>query len=289
MGSPDEDTERVNRVLSEKIESLPSLPKVARRILSLINDDETEIADLERAIRMDQALSAQVLKYANARYFGHERKVTTLKRAISILGFNTLRGLALSFGMENQYSAPESPDFPREDFWNYSLATAICSEIIANKMGVDRERAGQVYSAGQLHACGKAILDQHLHREFLKVLARVKEKDTTMYRAEEEVLSLTHCDIGGAVLDTWNLPDPLVEAARFYYEPGQSTRQTVAVVHLASVLTKTKGFGFSGDDSLKYLDEETVSNLGVTDEQIQDILEEELPEKYHLSVSENTL
>lgn len=268
-------------LLADKIEAIPTLPESSNRIVSLVNKEDTNADDLERAIRTDQALSAQILRFANSRYYGKERKVTTIKQAVKILGFNTLRSLALSHGMDQKYSAPESPNFSREKFWDYSFATGICSEIIAERLGYSSAQKGQVFSAGHLHASGKAILDQYMHREFIRILEYKITNDTTMIEAEEEILDgITHCDIGSTVLDEWNIPSDIVEAVGNYYHPGSTGNETVIIVHLASVLTKTKGYGFSGDQNLQYLNEAKVKELGIDDSTIQNILKNEFPEKY---------
>lgn len=275
----DEDNEMTD-LLIEKIDAIPSLPETSDQVLNLLSDENTSLEKLEKAIKQDQSLSAKILRFANSRYYGYERQVTTLDMAIKLLGFNTLRSVVITHGVEDNYSAPEVPDFPREAFWEYSLACGICSEVLADHLGFDPEKKGEMFCAGHLHATGRTILDQHLHREFIKIVERVKEKNISMYTAEEDILNTTHCEIGSAVLDKWNLPNPIVEAARYYYEPQEVESPTVDVVHVASVLTKTKGYGFSGDKDLSYLDESRVESLELSDENIQKILNNDFPRHY---------
>lgn len=278
--APNEDNE-MTELLIEKIDAIPSLPQTSNQVLELLSDENTSIEKLEKAIKQDQSLSAKILRFANSRYYGYERQVTTLDMAIQLLGFNTLRSVVITHGVEDNYSAPEVPDFPREAFWEYSLACGICSEVLADHLDFESEKKGEAFCAGHLHATGKTILDQHLHREFIKIVECMREKDISMYEAEKEILDTTHCEIGAAVLDKWNLPAPIVEAARHYYSPGEEDHHIIVdVVHVASVLTKTKGYGFSGDKELSYLDESRVENLGLSDEDVQSILSEEFPRHY---------
>ncbi|MFB6345835.1 MAG: HDOD domain-containing protein [bacterium] len=277
--APDAETDMTD-LLIEKIDAIPSLPETSDRVLSLLSDEDTTFGELEQAIKMDQSLSAKILRFANSRYYGYERQVTTLEKAIQLLGFNTIRSVVITHSVEDNYSAPEIPAFPRENFWEYSLACGICCEVIAEHLGYDSEQKGEVFCAGHLHATGRTILDQHLHREFIRIFEVMNEEGLSMYEAEKEVLETTHCRIGAAVLDKWNLPDPIVAAARHYYEPEKGLHSTVDVVHLASVLTKTKGYGFSGDEDLSYLDESRVEALGFDDNEIERILDEDFPRHY---------
>lgn len=266
--------------LVEKIDAIPALPSVTDRIVELVNDEETTVDDLEQAIRTDPGLSSRVLKFANARYYGHEGKVTNVKRAVNILGFKTVRSIALTYGMEEKYTAPELQSFPRDQFWLYSLSVGIGSELIAEALNYDEETRSELFSAGHLHAAGKSILDQHLHREFIRIMQKTKKNDMPMYEAEREVTGLTHCEIGAEVLDNWSLPELIVDCARYYYEPHKTDQDEVTIVHLASVLTKTKGFGFSGDQDLSYLNEDEVDKLDLSDEQFENILHEQLPDEF---------
>lgn len=279
MGKRTSDEPEMTRVLANKIDSIPSLPEVTDRVLKALDENVT-FETLEKIIRTDPSLVGRLLRLANRRYYGHEREVTSLEQAIQLLGLNTLRSVVVAQGMENEYSAPEVSAFPRDAFWTYSLATGIGAEIIADELDLDSEAKGEVFSAGHLHAVGKTIIDQHLHREFVKIVRLVEEEDRSMYEAEQSVLETTHCEIGAAILEEWNLPDPIVEAARYYYRPEESGRLTVDIVHLASVLTKTKGYGFSGDEDLSYLNEDRVAKLELSDEKIQTILDETFPEQF---------
>jgi HD-like signal output (HDOD) protein len=274
----------VTRVLAEKIDSLPSLPEVSDRILSLLQDEEVSVESVEQIIRTDPSLVGRVLQLANKRYYGHKREVTSLNRAIQILGFNTLRSVAVSQSMENEYSAPEVSNFPRDEFWTYSLAVGVAGEIIGDRLGCDGEKKAEFFSAGHLHAIGKSIVDQYLHREFVKIMELVRDQSIPMCDAEQEVLNLTHCEVGEAVLDNWNLPEPIVAAVRYYYRPEDAPddvdQRIVDVVHLGSVLAKTKGYGFSGDTHIRYLNEDRVEALGFDDSEVQQLLDDDYPDKF---------
>jgi HD-like signal output (HDOD) protein len=278
------DGSQTEKILAEKIETIPSLPDVTDNVLKLLRDENTSFDQIDKVVRTDPSLVGKILQVANKRYYGHEGKVTSLKKAMQLMGFNTLRSIVIAQGMDHEYSAPEIPEFPREGFWEYSMATGIAGEIIGDYLGLDSDKKGELFSAGHLHAVGRIILDQHLHREFVKVVESVSGEDMNMIQAEEEILGTTHCNIGSAVLEEWNLPTPIVKAARYYYQPDEcpdnSVQKTVDITHLSSVLTKTKGYGSSGDQDLSYLQEDRVQELGLSDEDVKVILNERFPEQY---------
>lgn len=268
-----------NRIF-EEVEGVPGLTKVTQRVISLLERDDSTVEQVERALRGDHTLATQVLRYANARYFDHEKQIGSLEKAIQLLGFNTLRSIAILQGMDRKYTTPEHPSFPREEFWQYSMATGLCAEIIADRLGYDSRRKGEVFSAGQIHGVGKTIIDQYLHDEFEQILELVERNGKSMYEAEQECLGMTHCEIGAEVFRKWSLPDHLVETVRNYYDPPRDSSDNVRIVHLATVLAKTKHYGYSGDENIGYLREECVDRLGLTGDELEQILQKELPRRY---------
>ncbi len=267
-------------IITEKVDSIPSLPEISGRIVKLVNREKTTIEELSQAIRTDPSLASLLLRYANSSYYGLAGKINNIQRAITVLGFNTVRSLALSYGVEKKYTAPEIPDFPRQEFWDYSLAVGAASEIIARRLSYDSESRSEAFSAGHLHAIGKTIIDQHLHEKFVKIFQVMRQEEIPMYEAEQKVLETTHCEVGAEVLKSWDLPEKLSLSARYYHEPEESDEELVTVVHFASVLAKTLELGFSGDCNLEYLRDDLVDELELKESDIEAIIQEELPSEF---------
>jgi len=79
--------------------TLPSVPVVVLEVLDLCRDDDTSIGQVAKALSRDPALSAKVLRVANSPWYGIHAEVTTLERAVTILGINATLSLALSFSL----------------------------------------------------------------------------------------------------------------------------------------------------------------------------------------------
>ncbi len=267
-------------IIAEKVDSIPSLPEISGRIVKLVNRERTTIEELSRAVRTDPSLASLLLRYANSSYYGLSGKINNIQRAITVLGFNTVRSLALSYGVEKKYTTPEIEDFPRQEFWDYSLAVGAASELIAQRLSYDSESRSEAFSAGHLHAIGKTIIDQHLHDDFVKIFQVMKQKKMSMYEAERDVLGVTHCEVGGEILQSWGLPERLSLSARYYYEPEETENELITIVHFASVLAKSLELGFSGDYDLTYLREERVDELELKESDIEAIIQSELPGEF---------
>jgi HD-like signal output (HDOD) protein len=119
MGRP-----TVEKVI-RRVEELPTLPVVITRILEVLEDERSSARDREKVVSRDQSIAARVPRIANSAYYGCSRRITTLPRAILILGFETVKGLALGSPIFETFlrTGPIS-DFDRTVYWLHSIACA---------------------------------------------------------------------------------------------------------------------------------------------------------------------
>ncbi|MFO7655304.1 MAG: HDOD domain-containing protein, partial [Candidatus Krumholzibacteriia bacterium] len=82
--------------LVEAIKDLPPMPDVVARILDLLADPETPIADVTEALSHDQALVARLIKVSNSSLYAGGSSTSSLKQAIVRLGTRTTRGLVVA-------------------------------------------------------------------------------------------------------------------------------------------------------------------------------------------------
>jgi putative nucleotidyltransferase with HDIG domain len=265
---------------------LPALPAVALQIVSAANDPTTAAEDLSKLLSVDQSLSAKVLRLVNASYYGVRNRVTSIRQAVVILGFESVRALALSAAVMDRFERSESPEgFSRKEFWKHSLGVAMTARLLARYLKKGRGEEEVAYMAGLLHDVGKVILDQYFPDAFLEIIRRVRERGGSFRAAEAEVNSVTHEEVGAFLGVQWGLPEPIVEAIRFHHRPMETARHTTVVdsVHFANVLVKTRGFGSGGDDDLTNLSELSVNRLGLSEADAAVIVEVEMEREFELA------
>ncbi|HBT15365.1 MAG TPA: hypothetical protein DEB05_00245, partial [Firmicutes bacterium] len=83
-------------LVESRIREIPTLPIVANRVVTLLNNPKSSASDLEKVIKHDQALAARVLKLVNSAYYGFPRRITTVGQGIVILGYKAIKELVLS-------------------------------------------------------------------------------------------------------------------------------------------------------------------------------------------------
>src|SRR4051794_19013073 len=138
---------RVELIL-QQLEELPTLPAVALRVLQVTADDTSSAAEVVRLIGSDPALTTRILQLIRRADVGVRGDVTSIDRAVLLLGFDAIRGAVLAVSVFQTFAGkredePDYSRFSREEFWKHCLAVACCAELLAEAVEADdRGHAG---------------------------------------------------------------------------------------------------------------------------------------------------
>jgi putative nucleotidyltransferase with HDIG domain len=195
--------DETKRIIS-RLKDLPTLPQVVARIMQIVSNPMTSAADLNEVIAVDQALTAKVLRLANSAYYGFPKEITTIPQAVVILGFNTIRNLALSVSVHKMlFEGKERTHFSPREFWKHSVGTAVASKLLAKRIGFKAEE--NAFTAGLLHDIGKNFFEQHTP-EYNAVLDTALLGEEPLWKVERAQLGLDHAQVGAWMAEKWNLP-----------------------------------------------------------------------------------
>ena len=156
----------------EKLQTLPSLPQAASRLMQEVIKPEPKMAEISRIIESDQGLVSRVLKLVNSPYYGVRNQVTTVEHAVGLLGLKAIESLVLSLTVFDVLSPSKKHALDLVRHWQHSLAVAAAAKFIAAKTGY--RVPDEAYTAGLLHDVGRAILDITAPDEFRKVLEALR-------------------------------------------------------------------------------------------------------------------
>jgi len=241
--------EEIIKKVIDGISGLPTLPTVLDKTAQMLDDPDISASDVGRVIVKDQAIASKVLRLVNSAFYGCQRQVSTISQAVVFLGFNVVKNIILSVSVFESFSQnSQAEEFDKHRFWEHSIACGATTRVISRHLGVkDPEEA---FVGGLLHDIGKLVLDQFLTEEYLTVLHLSKEKEIPLLEAEEKILETTHAQVGRYLAQKWNLPPTLEEAIAFHHNPtsAETELKLVSAVHLADVIVKGMGIGYSGDD-----------------------------------------
>lgn len=230
--------EHLQKVVGQ-IGGLPSLPVVYQEVMACLQKPNASLGDVGKVIGKDVGMTATLLKLVSSAFFGLSKPVSTVERAVSFLGLDTLIALVLGQGIFKESPPINVAGFSLEGLWQHSLETAAAARTIARQQGLDKATLDDAFLAGMLHDIGKLVLAQSMPDIYGTVL---QEAGTGLAAAaEREALSTTHADVGAYLLGLWGLTDAVVEAVAFHENPGDAPTQALGlplIIHAADRLLR---------------------------------------------------
>jgi putative nucleotidyltransferase with HDIG domain len=251
------------KILS-RVRTFPSLPVIVDKVAELVEHPDTTAKDIESVVATDQTLTARLLRLVNSPFYGFPQKVTTISRAIGLLGFEALRNLAFSTSVIQMFKKDASGGWDPDQFWKHSIGTAIAAKELARCLG--EKQVEEFFVGGLIHDVGKLVHNEFLKDEFTQAVQRAHDRDMLLRDTEQEILQFSHERTAGILLAHWRLPTRLINMTTDHHSPGRNREcaRDAAVIHLADILCRAKGFGSGGDNRIPKLKRSAWDVLGLT-------------------------
>jgi diguanylate cyclase (GGDEF)-like protein len=190
--------------------TLPSVPAVVLQVLDLCQDESASIGQVAKALARDPALSGKVLKVANSPWYGVRSQVTTLERAITILGINATLSLALSFSLVHGLRKSRS-SFDHQAYWLRSVTCAAASRAVGEQLNAANHE--ELFLGGLLQDIGILVLNEAVPDSYSTIVTASKGDHELLTELERQEYGSDHADVGAWQLARWNLPVNLQQAA----------------------------------------------------------------------------
>jgi putative nucleotidyltransferase with HDIG domain len=220
----------------------------------------------------------------NSAAYGVRATVTNLQQAISYLGFNQMRNLALTASVSPLFKKDERcGTYRRSMLWRHLVSVGIAARLVARRCRLPNFE--DAFLAGLLHDIGIVFEDQHTHEQFRRLIGDLRE-GTTLLEVERTHLGFDHCMLGAAVADAWHFPAPVRAAIRFHHASHgyrEDDSAIVRCVEIANVICTLKGITSVGKRLVKP-PLETFQAMGFQKEDIF-ILATDLDQEFALSES----
>ncbi len=264
--------EEARKVIDE-IEGLPTLPTVVTELIERSEDPDATVADITEIIENDPSLNAKILKLVNSAFYGLPRRVSSLRMAVSILGFNAIRSIVLATSILNIFGKRRF-GFDSMGLWMHCLSCAAGCTALLRRINETAERSEFV--CGLLHDIGKIVMAEHMEDTVADILQTARTKHITFYEAEKELGGVTHAEIGAALAERWRFPESLINAIHYHHnvEPAGPGLTGAVIVHVSDILTRALQFGWCGDERISPVSETAWNSLGLADDDIGDIMDE---------------
>lgn len=247
------------------------------QVIRLVDDPRVSIRDFERIIMQDAALASKVLRTANSAYYGGNGRITTVSRAIAVLGMNTIRTIVMSLSFHAMVHARQRRShFNRQEYWRHSLATAIAGRVLARLKRYKWDE--EIFLSGLLHDIGKLIADQFLSEEMDVFTSRMADFTSgsmeDVLDLESKTLGTTHVELGEYAARKWNLPEAIRIGIAFHHHPGKVEGEyfeVAAIVHAANCLVSQAEIGVLFPGVQCEMDSAVQEFLAIPEEQYEPI------------------
>ena len=216
-----------------QISKLPALPEVATALITMLGNPDTNILEIKETMEKDPGLVANILRTVNSAYYGVGKNIATLKMALALLGFRTVKSIVLTATAAGVFrTKTKTQALDTHVFASQSVASAaICRHLASTTGKADVEEA---FSVGLLHNIGKLALDQCFPDEFTKAVDLAREKSIPAYQAERETTGTDHAYAGRMLAEHWRLPPSLCDAIGHHHQLDGSPCPEVTAMCLLS-------------------------------------------------------
>lgn len=262
--------------LLEEVDGLVTLPHVFLHINRLVEDPDSSLSDIAKAVSQDPSFAVRMLRVANSPFYGFPSEISSVDKAVSVIGTAQIRNLALSMSVANSFAGLPNDLVSMDNFWRHSLYCALIARALAKELrGCD---PAAVFTAGLLHDIGELILFNRLPELARESLLCVLDQadDLPVYQAEQQVIGFDHALVGGKLASRWGLPELLVECIACHHAIARAVRypRETAIVHLANLFAQMAEVNTLNFDDVSPVDPSAWAVTGLRQDVVEKVVEE---------------
>ncbi len=260
--------------LINNIDELPTISESYQKILSLLNSD-VSVKEIAEEIGKDFAISSKLLQIVNSAFFGV--KTGSIQQVAVYLGLQNIRHLILSTSVLNSMSGLQMNETEYKMLWDHAFRTNIILSFLYENF-LHQKLPETAISAGLLHNIGWAIINQLPKKGLAALMQKQKETNKSIVELEIEEFQISHQEIGAYLLNWWELPFPIVEAALYHHDPLNENilhPELVSCVHIA----QKYAWNWMGHQEFTPFFQETFARIDVSQEAFEKGLQDVLYKK----------
>jgi putative nucleotidyltransferase with HDIG domain len=232
----------------------PLIVQTAMEIVAMPNSSIGEIADV---IASDQAFSSRVLRTVNSSYYCLARTVTSIRDAIAFLGLNETLKIIYALSARSIFGRAQSAAA-----WEHAFTCALFAEKLDSKNNLN---PNQAYLAGLFHDVGKLFLQEYSPQLFFQSVHDSNLTKKPLVEVEREIFGMDHAEIGGMIVDKWNLTEEIGEAIRLSHSAEGCDEPVARILQVSNRLAH---YSENRRDSRYSLDKDLISSVGLNADQV---------------------
>ncbi|MDH5361351.1 MAG: HDOD domain-containing protein [Gammaproteobacteria bacterium] len=266
-------TVSIEQILTRSSE-LSSLPESVAQLNELMQKENVNISEISDIVSSDPVLSARILKTVNSPFYAFPTTIDTIAYAVTILGIDSIRYLAVTSTVISNFAKHRNSIFPLESFWRHSFATAVIAQQLSKAIKSPQQE--RLFTCGLLHELGGLLIGMSEPDLYRQIISNANQNKTSMSDAEKELLGFTHYDVTAALLDLWRLPVSISQTIKHIQHPEQNQLyvQDSAVLSIADAVASAIFPSIRLIDHELKLESRNITLAGVKAHQLNQILDE---------------
>jgi len=216
-----------------------SLPDIYLRLRDLLSEPDYALAEVVILVGQDPALATRFLRIANSPLNHRANKIETVSHAVSMLGAQQVHDIVLSASIADTFAGIMTDVMNMRQFWQRSVYCAVTTQQLGAACGeMNNER---LFVMGLLHDVGHLLMYVAFPEVSQQLIRAAKESDQPLYKAERELLGFDYAQLGGDMMQHWDLPTSLQATTRFHPEAMVTNQFSLEInlLHLSSLLIRS--------------------------------------------------
>lgn len=223
---------------------MPIMPHLTMRIMKLTSG-QNAVEELQHIIGMDKILTLRILAIANTSFYGPRRNIDSISKAISVLGFNAVKTIALAVSTREIYG---NYGVLSQKLWEHAMGVSITASIVAEKLHIADFQPEEAVVGGLLHDVGKAVMLQGISEGYQALIKRVYSEHISYIRLEKEIFGFDHQEAGALLIEQWSLPERLIKLVQYHHAcqniDDKGVKTLCEIVRYADFICTRLGIGY---------------------------------------------
>jgi putative nucleotidyltransferase with HDIG domain len=211
--------DKIDEVLN-RVQKLAPAPQLLPRLLRMLSDVDTDLAQIVDVISFDPALTAKLLQICNSPVFRGNTRVNDVSEAVNRLGLKTVYGIvAAVIGVKSVKFTAAPGGKSANEIWRHSVIAAFAAQFLSEDITPD---SGLLFTTGLLHEIGQVVITEAFKGRLAPAVPDADKNPRLMVEVERKHYGVDHAELGARLLERWNFSPTMVDCVRFHHEPAGS-------------------------------------------------------------------
>jgi putative nucleotidyltransferase with HDIG domain len=211
--------------------TLPMLRNMMVEVFRVMADPDSSFGQLYDVVKYNLAISSKIIGIANSPYYNRGTPVTSLERAMVMVGFKEVERIIMCLVFMKQIMS--SWTLTQDDMavmWEHSLIVAHAAKALGSGMGI--EESEKVFAISIVHDMGKTVF--YAYDDRYRRLAKEASLGTRdLCKLERDQYGIDHQEIGHYMSIKWGFPREFCEAIGNHHSPPDGRAPIIDIVREA--------------------------------------------------------